>query len=266
LKIIKLTEAATDIASTLRNYHLFTTLGWQDVAARYRRSRVGAFWLTINMLVMISVIGVVFGSIFKLKLAEFLPGLSIGLIVWGLVSSLMNEGCESLISAKETILQIRMPLTTHIFRVVWRNMIIAGHNFLILPLLFLVFMKPVGSVAFLSVIGLGLLVINLVWMMLILAVICARFRDIIQIVQNSMQVLFYVTPIIWNKNMLPEKFGTELLDYNPFYHLLSIVREPLLGNIPSALNWLVAVIMPIIGWVIALAVFNRYRKKIAYWL
>ncbi len=218
------------------------------------------------MLVMISVIGVVFGSIFKLKLAEFLPGLSIGLIVWGLVSSLMNEGCESLISAKETILQIRMPLTTHIFRVVWRNMIIAGHNFLILPLLFLVFMKPVGSVAFLSVIGLGLLVINLVWMMLILAVICARFRDIIQIVQNSMQVLFYVTPIIWNKNMLPEKFGTELLDYNPFYHLLSIVREPLLGNIPSALNWLVAVIMPIIGWVIALAVFNRYRKKIAYWL
>ena len=85
LKIIKLNEAATDVASTLRNYHLFATLGWQDVATRYRRSRVGAFWLTINMLVMISVIGVVFGSIFGLKLAEFLPGLAIGLIVWGLV-------------------------------------------------------------------------------------------------------------------------------------------------------------------------------------
>ncbi len=266
LKIIKLTEAATDVASTLRNYHLFTTLGWQDVATRYRRSRVGAFWLTINMLVMISVIGVVFGSIFGLKLAEFLPGLAIGLIVWGLVSSLMNEGSESLFSAKETILQIKMPLTTHIFRVVWRNIIIAGHNFLILPLLFLVFLKPIGFVALLSVIGLGLLVTNLVWMMLILSVICTRFRDFTQIVQNAMQVLFYVTPIIWNKDMLTGRIGTELLDLNPFYHLLSIVRDPLLGNIPSTTNWLVSVIMAIAGWTIALAFFNRHCKKIPYWL
>ena len=266
LKKIKLTDAATDVASTLRNYHLFTVLGWQDVATRYRRSRVGAFWLTINMLVMISVIGVVFSSIFGLTLAEFLPGLAIGLIVWGLVSSLMNEGCESLFAAKETILQIRMPLTTHIFRVVWRNVIITGHNFLILPLLFLVSMKPVGVAALLSVIGFGLLVTNLVWMMLIVSVICTRFRDFTQIVQNAMQVLFYVTPIIWNKNVLPEKFGTELLDFNPFYHLLSVVREPLLGNIPSAMNWWVAVIMAIVGWVIALTFFNRYCKKISYWL
>lgn len=265
-KTIKLTDAATDVASTLRNYHLFTALGWQDVATRYRRSRVGAFWLTINMLVMISVIGVVFGSIFGLKLAEFLPSLAIGLIVWGLVSSLMNEGGESLFTAKETILQVRMPLTTHIFRVVWRNMIIAGHNFLIIPLLFLVFMKPVGVVALLSVIGFGLLVTNLVWMMLIIAVICTRFRDFTQIVQNFMQVLFYATPIIWNKNMLTEKFGMELLDLNPFYHLLNIVREPLLGNIPSAMNWWVALIMAILGWIIALTFFSRYCKKIPYWL
>jgi lipopolysaccharide transport system permease protein len=264
--MIKLTEAATDVAATLRNYHLFTTLGWQDVATRYRRSRVGAFWLTINMLVMISVIGVVFGSIFGLKLAEFLPSVAIGLIVWGLVSGLMNEGGESLFAAKETILQIRMPLTTHIFRVVWRNVIITAHNLLILPFVFLVFMKPVGVVALLSIIGICLLVTNLIWMMLIIAVICTRFRDFVQIVQNAMQVLFYVTPIIWNRDLLPEKFGAELLDLNPFYHLVNIVREPLLGNVPHTTNWWVAVIMAIAGWIIALAFFDRYCKKIPYWL
>jgi homopolymeric O-antigen transport system permease protein len=266
LKIIKLTEASMDVASTLRNYHLFTTLGWQDVATRYRRSRVGAFWLTINMLVMISVLGIVFGSIFGINQADFLPGLAIGLIVWGLASGLISEGCESLFTAKETILQIKMPQTTHIFRVAWRNMIIAGHNFLILPLLFLVFMKPVGFVALLSIIGLSLLVANAVWMMLILAVICTRFRDFSQIVQNAMQVLFYATPIIWTENMLHGKKGEELLVFNPFYHLLCIVREPLLGNLPSATNWLVAVIMAIVGWIIALAFFNRHYKKIPYWL
>ena len=159
-----------------------------------------------------------------------------------------------------------MPHTTHIFRVVWRNIIIAGHNFLILPLLFLVFLKPIGFVALLSVIGLGLLVTNLVWMMLILSVICTRFRDFTQIVQNAIQVLFYVTPIIWNKDLLTGRIGTELLDFNPFYHLLSIVRDPLLGNIPSTTNWLVSVIMAIVGWTIALVFFNRHYNKIPYWL
>ena len=120
--------------------------------------------------------------------------------------------------------------------------------------------------ALLSVIGLGLLVTNLVWMMLILSVICTRFRDFTQIVQNAIQVLFYVTPIIWNKDLLTGRIGTELLDFNPFYHLLSIVRDPLLGNIPSTTNWLVSVIMAIVGWTIALVFFNRHYNKIPYWL
>lgn len=266
LKKIDFADAIRDVSLTIKNYHLFVTLGWQDVATRYRRSRVGAFWLTINMLVMISVIGLVFSSIFGLKLADFLPSLAIGLIVWGLISSLLNEGCESFYIAKETILQIKMPLTTHIFRVVWRNIIIAAHNFLILPLLFLIFMRPIGFEALLSVIGLGVLITNLVWMMLILSVLCSRFRDFTQIVQNAMQVLFYATPIIWDKSMLTGKVGSEILNLNPFFHLLSIVRDPLLGSIPSAMNWLVSVIMAIVGWIIALAFFNQYSKKISYWL
>lgn len=255
-----------DIISAFKNYYIFTTLGWQDVRTRYRRSRVGAFWLTINMLIMIAVLGVVFGTIFRAPVAEFLPSLTIGIIVWGFISGLINEGCGSFIAAQETVLQVRMPLSTHILRVVWRNIIILGHNLLILPLVFLVFMKPIGFVATLSIIGLILLIINATWMMLILAVICTRFRDLTQIAQNAMQVLFYATPIIWHANMLPERFGQNLLNLNPFYHLLSIVREPLLGEMPTLTNWIVSVFMAIIGWMLALAFFDRYRKRVPYWL
>jgi lipopolysaccharide transport system permease protein len=127
-------------------------------------------------------------------------------------------------------------------------------------------MKPIGFVALLSVIGFGLLVINLIWMMFILAVIGTRFRDFAQITGNAMQVLFYATPIIWSVEMLPGKLSKDLLNINPFYHLLSIVREPLLGIMPSATNWLVSIMMALIGWVFALVFFNRYRKRIPYWL
>lgn len=263
---IDATQARSDLLAALRNYHLFTTLGWQDVATRYRRSRVGAFWLTINMSVMIAVLGFVFATLFRAPVAEFLPALTVGIIIWGLITGLINEGCGSFISAQETILQVRMPLTTHILRVMWRNLIVTGHNLLILPIVFLIFMKPISLLALLSLIGLVLLIANMVWMMLVLAVVCTRFRDITQIAQNAMQVLFYATPIIWHPDMLPDRYAKFILDFNPFYHLLSIVREPVLGNVPTTLNYVASVAMAIAGWAFALIFFGRYKKRIPYWL
>lgn len=259
-------DSVVDILSALKKYHLFMTLGWQDVATRYRRSRVGAFWLTINMVVMISVLGAVFGALFRVPIDQFLPSLTIGIIVWGLITGLINEGCLSFISAQDTILQVRMPLFIHLLRVVWRNVIITGHNLLILPILFVVFNKSLGALALLSILGLILLLINACWMMLIFSIICTRFRDLTQIIQNAMQVLFYATPIIWSVEMLQQRVALVFLNMNPFYHLLSIVRDPLLGIAPTAMNWVVAVLMAVFGWAAALVFFNRYHKRIPYWL
>ena len=262
----QLSSAWMDVRATLQHHHIITTLGWQDVATRYRRSRVGAFWLTINILVMIATLGIVFGTLFRQPMAEFLPYLAIGLIVWGFLSTLIIEGCTSFISVSDTILQIHMPLLTHVLRVVWRNTIILGHNLLILPLLFLFFMKPVTLLAMLAIPGFILFILNATWMMLLLAVACTRFRDLTQIAQNGIQVLFYVTPIIWSATLLPEHAGTALLVFNPFYHLINIVRAPLLGEAPTALNWTVTALMALIGWTIAMAFFGRYHKRIPYWL
>jgi ABC-type polysaccharide/polyol phosphate export permease len=266
LKQDKKFDAVIDVISALKNYHLFITLGWQDVATRYRRSRVGAFWLTINMIVMISVLGAVFGTLFKAPVDQFLPSLTIGIIVWGLISGLINEGCGSFISAQDTILQVKMPLFTHVLRILWRNVIITGHNLLILPILFIFFGKPLSGIAVLSLLGLSLLLLNLCWMMIVFSIICTRFRDLMQIIQNAMQVLFYATPIIWSTEMLQQRFALAFLNLNPFYHLLSIVRDPLMGVGPSMTNWIVAVFMAVFGWAFALVIFNRYRKRVPYWL
>lgn len=263
---VSLSDAWHDIRSALHNHHLTTTLGWQDVATRYRRSRVGAFWLTINMAVMIAALGFVFGTLFGQPMNEFLPYLAIGLIVWGFLSTVVGEGCTGFVLAEGIILQVRMPLFTHVMRILWRNIVILGHNLLILPILFLVFMKPVSPLALLAIPGFVLLVFNAAWMMLVLAVACARFRDMTQIVQNVMQVLFYLTPIIWSAALLPDRAGTSMLDLNPFYHLISIVRAPLLGEAPTFINWVFSGLMMVCGWGAALLFFGHYRKRVPYWL
>ncbi|MDA4809400.1 ABC transporter permease, partial [Enterobacter hormaechei] len=89
--------------------------------------------------------------------------------------------------------------------------------------------------------------LNLLWMMVVLAVVCTRYRDLTQIIQNVMQVGMYVTPIMWQPHQLPADKSMLMLDLNPFYHLISVVREPLLGQTGTALNWGVVAGMAIIG-------------------
>lgn len=255
-----------DLRAAFRKHHLTTTLGWQEVATRYRRSRIGALWLTINMGVLIAVLSLVFGTLLRVPLEEFIPYLATGLILWVFLSTTIGEGCMGFVASGDTILQVHMPLSTHIGLILYRNLIILGHNLLILPIVFLVFMKTPSLEILWALPGFLLVIVNISWMMLILAVVCTRFRDMTQIVQNILQVLFYLTPIIWSVAVLPDHVGTAWLDLNPFYHLISIVRSPLLGDPTSWLNWAVSALMALVGWSIALPFFGNYRKRVPYWL
>ncbi len=255
-----------DIRGTFINYHVITTMGWQDIATRYKRTRIGAFWLTIGTAVTIAALGFVFGSLFRQPIKEYLPFLTIGTLIWNLLSQSLIEGSNSFVVSSGIILQVRLPLFIHVMRVLWRNIIILGHNLLILPLVFLIFMRPVSLNVLLVIPGFLLLTANISWMMLALAIICARFRDVSQIVQSVIQIMYFVTPVMWNEKLLPARAGTAMLDYNPLYHLISIVRSPLLGNLPSEMNWIFSLILMVGGWILALGLFGRYHKRIPYWL
>jgi len=258
--------AMSDIAAATRRIPLVGILGWQDVRQRYRRSALGPFWLTISMGVMIATIGIVFGSLFNSPMKEFLPFLASGIILWGFISTVINEGCVSFIASDAIIKQLPIPLFVHVLRMTWRNAIILGHNLLILPIVFIAVGKPIHPIIFVSVMGFALMLANLLWVALILGVACARFRDLAQMVGSILQVVFYLTPIMWLPHNLPAKVSIYLLDLNPAYHLLEIVRAPLLGHAPSAMNWTMAGAFAVIGWTAALFFYGYFRRRIAYWL
>ncbi|XQA68921.1 ABC transporter permease [Xanthomonas sacchari] len=258
--------AVSDIASALKKYQLAGLLGWQDVRQRYRRSALGPFWLTISMAVMIATIGIVFSQILKTPLQEFLPFLAVGLIVWGFISTVVNEGCGAFILSETIIKQLPIPLFVHVMRLVWRNLIILAHNIVILPLVFVAVGKPITLVSLMSVPGLLVVVLNLAWVVLLLGVVCTRYRDLPQIIANVVQVAFYLTPIMWMPTLLPRETAAYLLDFNPLYHLLELVRAPLLGNEASNADWGVSLGLMVVGWLLALAFYNRYKRRIAYWL
>jgi ABC-type polysaccharide/polyol phosphate export permease len=192
----------------------------------------------------------VFGQIFQTPMQEFLPFLTIGMVFWTFIATVVTEGATGFISAESIIKQLPIPLFVHIMRMIWRNLLIFFHNLVIFPIVLLVVGKSIGWIALMSIPGLALNVLNLGWIVLLLAMICARYRDL--------------TPVMWIPSLLRSRMY--LLDMNPFYHLLEITRGPLLGQTPATTSWLVAAGMAVIGWIVALLVFGRYRRRIAYWL
>lgn len=256
----------SDVAAAMRRLSLGCLLGGQDIRQRYRRSALGPFWLTLSMGVMIGTMGVVFGRIFKSPLDEFFPYLSIGLIIWSYISSVVNEGCLAFTSADSIIKQLPIPLFVHVIRVIWRATIILFHNILILPVVLLVSGRPITLSVFLAIPGLALIILNLAWISLLLATICARYRDLPQIVNSIQQVAFYVTPIMWMPRLLEGRAEFYLISINPVYHLIEVVRSPLLGNLPTATSWVFLSLIAIVGWGVTLVFYGCYRARIAYWI
>ncbi|UZD70423.1 ABC transporter permease [Brucella sp. JSBI001] len=148
----------------------------------------------------------------------------------GFISTSLSEGCTTFSGSDEVILQIRLPLYTHIMRALWRNMIIFAHNIVIFPIIALILGRGFNLYVFLAIPGFLLICLNLAWMMLVLAIVCARFRDMTQVVINVLQVAFYATPIMWSAKALPSHVSHAFIDLNPFFILFSLSELPFSAN------------------------------------
>ena len=92
--------------------------------------------------IMVAALGFLYGTIFKQDMHDYLPYLAAGFVVWGLISSLMTEGTTVFIGAEGLIRQLPAPLSVHVYRLVWRQMILFAHNIVIYLVVAIIFPKP----------------------------------------------------------------------------------------------------------------------------
>ncbi|MDR2877003.1 MAG: ABC transporter permease [Chromatiales bacterium] len=257
-------RALVDLKNSLASWRLWTLLGWLEVRQRYARSRVGPFWLTISMGVMITSIGMVYGTLFGMEMVDYLPFLAIGLVMWAALSQTVNDGSVAYTNSGQYIRQVATPKLIYVLQVAWRNSVILAHNFVIVLVLLALFGVKNWMTLPLFIPALLVYFANALWMAMICGLLSARFRDLPQIVQALMQVAFYVTPILYRPEAL-HRFSF-IVEFNPFAYLIDVVRGPLIGQAPTALTWGVTISMAVVGWSIALALTGRYLKRIPYWV
>ena len=253
-----------DIIKGFLAYRIWFTLAWHETILKYRRSVIGPFWISITTAIMVGFLGILYGTLLKQPTHEYLPYLAVGLVTWHFISTCIGESCDSLINSAVSIRQFNIPITIYCARNVMRNFIVLIHNLPVALVLVIFFNGWSFTDLALGFVGYVILFFEMMWINIVLAILCLRFRDIKQIVANIIQISLFVSPIIWQVNHMGSYQWIGKI--NPFFHLLEIVRAPFLGQpYPWDSFWL-TIIGLLIGFIFAEILMIRTRNRISYWL
>ena len=259
--------ASADLRDGLKLYRLIWALSFSDIKLRYRGSAIGPFWLTISTGIQIGAMAFLYADLFHIDVHTYLPFLAVSIVLWNYLSSLIIEGCNCFISSDSLIKGTRMPLLVHAVRTVLRNTIILAHNVVVIVAVLVVLTVKQNTASFEAILGFLLWLLDGVCLSLFLGAVCARFRDIPQIVAAFMQVAFFVTPVMWQASILKgHPAASYLIKLNPFDYILNVVRNPLLGIPLTSSDVLGAVAVSGGLIVVSLVGFARFRGRIAFWV
>lgn len=258
--------ARQDIREAFASAGHHVALAWWDVRMRYQRTLLGPLWITMSTAVFVVSLGILYSQIFNTQIDQYLPYLAAGFMVWNLMAMTVIEAPGVFVSMGSVIKSLRVPYVSHIVRQIARNTITFLHTLIVIFFVELyVGMQP-NWLMLLTVPGLLLLLVNVFWMSLAMAILGARYRDINHVVASILQLMFFLTPIIWQRSIIGLDESSIWVEGNIFYHLVNIVRAPMLGQAPALMSYAVAAAAAVAGSIATYFLFLKYRRRIAYWV
>lgn len=285
-------RAWEDIVEGVKQRELWGHLGWQDIKQRYRRSVIGPLWITLSMAITAVGLGLLYSQLFKSNIAVFLPYITVGFIVWNFMLGCLTEGTDTFIRNEGLIKHLPAPLTVYALRTVWRLTLMFAHNLLVYFIVLAIFWSHLSApyeitsgtgtiepgiswTIVLAIPAFVLLAINGGWVAILFGIISTRYRDIPPVITSLVNLLFFMTPIVWTTDILTSRFGDGsggedwkilIAELNPLYHYLQILRAPLIGAEQSWHNWAVVGGFTVIGWALAFVAMRNYRARVSYWV
>jgi lipopolysaccharide transport system permease protein len=259
-------DTLRDVIRSVQLWQIWTRLGLQDVRLKFRRSAIGASWIFVNLAVMVLSIGFIYANLLGQEPRQFIPYLTIGMILWSYLTNSIVDGGNAFIHAEGYIKQISLPIYVYLLRSfvsISMTMLITMCAFVIVAL---VYQLPLRPATLLAVPGLAMVMTAALLLITIFAHLNARFRDVAHMASVGMQVLFYVTPVIFPAALLRHRRDLSLvIELNPMFHLLEVVRQPLLTGAPADLHSYAAVAGIIAVLALgAAAVIGAFQRRIVF--
>jgi ABC-type polysaccharide/polyol phosphate export permease len=236
----------------------------QQLILRYRRTALGYLWTLINPLLMMSIMALVFSTLFKEDIKTFAIFLFAGMIPWSFFNSVVAQSGSAFISNESLIKKIYLPKIIFPLSIAYALLIDSMLSFIALFFIILmiggtltwamIFIPIAYLLLFFFALGVGL----------IMSVATVFFRDLQHVILIGMQGLFFLTPIIYKHNSLSGNIAW-LINLNPVVPFIELFRAPLYdGNMPTTDVVIASVLISLAAMIVGLTVFLRQEKKLVF--
>lgn len=256
-----------DYRDSLNNPSFWMYAMWLDLLSKYRRSRLGLIWVIVPPILYAFGIGTFYAQIGQQSPARIIAHLGIGYVVYRLVTVSLSE-CTSTFNSHAGFIQDgRVRFTDYVLRVIAKA---SFYFFIAMPVIAVaLYISPDFNLFGLVTMWPALLVVlvNVAWMGTVVAVLGARLPDVNELIGSIMMVSFLFTPILWRADQVPiNTLQGFIARLNPLFHLVEVVRAPLLSEPIGRLTLVYLGVMTLGGWLLASWVYRRYARFVPIWI
>ncbi|TDR23225.1 ABC-2 type transport system permease protein/lipopolysaccharide transport system permease protein [Marinicella litoralis] len=256
----------TDIKEGFKRRRLWKRLAVLELKSRYQGAFIGTSWILLTLILKVGMLSLVYSMVLQRDIKEYVLFLAIGVLTWNFISAAIISSGMVFSKGSSLMQQMKLPQSIFVFQNVYREtLILILYQLFAIPLLI-----ALKGFAFISVLwlvalaGFVLIVLNAFFVNMWLGWLAVRYKDVQPFLGSVVLILFLVTPVLWP---LPEKFNDSLLFLlNPFYHLLELIRAPVLNNEIPVLSFLVGIGCLLFNVVICIIFYPRVKNKLVLWL
>lgn len=240
---------------------------WLDLLTKYRRSRLGLIWAIVPPILYAFGIGGFYALIGHQAPSHIIAHLGVGYVVYRFVTASLNECTVAFTIHAGFIQDGRIRFTDYVLRVIAKALF---YLFLSMPVMAVALymspeFQPMGLLTLIP--ALIVVLVNVAWMGALVAVLGARLPDVHELMGSILMFAFLFTPILWRASQAPSgSIQGFIARLNPLFHLVEVVRAPLLGEPLGNATLLYLVLMTCFGWALTMWVYKRYARFVPIWI
>jgi ABC-type polysaccharide/polyol phosphate export permease len=258
----RLREVGASWLRAIRSWEIWFHLGLQDIKNRYKRSLVGPLWIAISLAVMVVGMSFLFGRLFSQEGGHYVVYLTIGMLLWSLLSSSITDGGYAFLGAESYIRQIPQAKQVYVLRTTVVNLVAFSFG---LPVFVAAALyhgelraSPLWALA-----GFAVVVVACVGHSAVMAYLSVPFRDLPPASASALQMVYFLTPILYPVELMRQRGLEWFLHVNPLYYLLEVVRHPILEGGPAPAGvWAGAIAYTALVWAAGLLVAATLDRRI----
>ena len=198
----------------------------------YRAQVLGIFWPMANPLILVTVMSVVFGVIFKTDIEAYPVFLMLGMVLWNFVIHSWTDGTACLVRHAQVVKRTAVPSYVVVTGTVLSHLFTLGFSSLSLVPLVAFYPEAfhISAALLLLPVLIAIAIITVLGLVLATSVLNVLYRDVGYVVDSILLVMFWATPIVWPLERLPQSIHGVLL-LNPVAANLHCMRDVIMKGV-----------------------------------